>query len=158
MSSRKKSRKGRKKSQKGRKIIKKGNQKNFTRRNKKYYKKLEFEGKVSRSVIKKFSEKKPVVSMSHVVPLLKKSKRNLRKGNITAATMQLLTVLSIVSTLTDQHPNIKEKRLPRKHVGPWTGDPHQLLKYGAEIPFKKENKTRKKERIKSSRTKKNKSI
>lgn len=157
MSSRKKSRNSRK-SQKSRKIIKKGNQKKFTRRNKKYLKKLQLEEQVSRSVIKKFSEKKPVVSMSHVVPLLKKSKRNLRKGNITAATMQLLTVLSIVSTLTDQHPNIKEKRLPRKHVGPWTGDPHQLLKYGAEIPFKKENKTRKKERIKSSRTKKNKSI
>jgi|APSaa5957512535_1039671.scaffolds.fasta_scaffold24845_2 hypothetical protein len=156
MYSRKKSRNSRKKSQKSRKIIKKGNQKKFTRRNKEYYKKLQLEEEVSKSVIKKFSEKKPVVSMSHVVPLLKKSKRNLRKGNIPAATMQLLTVLSIVSTLTDQHPNIKEKRLPRKHVGQWTGDPHQLLKYGAEINLKKASKTRKKERMKHRRTKKNK--
>ena len=139
MSSRKSS------TRKSKKNVKQGNKKSYTRRNKKYYDKLLLEEQLSRNAIKELSEKTPVVSMGHGIKLLKKSKKNLRKGDMRNAFASLITAVAVLSATGpfNQHPNVKEKRLAGEYKGRWTGDPHELAKWHVGTNPKKKLKTRK---------------
>lgn len=130
---------------KSKKSVKQGNKKSYTRRNKKYYDKLLLEEQLSRNAIKELSEKTPVVSMGHGIKLLKKSKKNLRKGDMRNAFASLITAVAVLSATGpfNQHPNVKEKRLAGEYKGRWTGDPHELAKWHVGTNPKKKLKTRK---------------
>ena len=129
---------------KSKRNIKRGNKKNYTRRNKKYYDKLLLEQQLSHNAIKELSEKTPVVAMGHGFKLLKKGKKNLRKGNMRNAFASLITAVAVLSATGpfNQHPNVKEKRLAGEYKGRWTGDPHELAKWHVGTKPKKKLKTR----------------
>ena len=129
---------------KSKRNIKRGNKKNYTRRNKKYYDKLLLEQQLSHNAIKELSEKTPVVAMGHGFKLLKKGKKNLRKGNMRNAFASLITAVAVLSATGpfNQHPNVKEKRLAGEYKGRWTGDPHELAKWHVGTNPKKKIKTR----------------
>ena len=103
------------------------------------------EEQLSRNAIKELSEKTPVVSMGHGIKLLKKSKKNLRKGDMRNAFASLITAVAVLSATGpfNQHPNVKEKRLAGEYKGRWTGDPHELAKWHVGTNPKKKLKTRK---------------
>ena len=140
---------------KSKKSVKQGNKKSYTRRNKKYYDKLLLEEQLSRNAIKELSEKTPVVSMGHGIKLLKKSKKNLRKGDMRNAFASLITAVAVLSATGpfNQHPNVKEKRLAGEYKGRWTGDPHELAKWHVGTNPKKKLKTRKEKSKKKPRKK-----
>ena len=122
---------------KSKKTVKQGNKKSYTRRNKKYYDKLLLEEQLSRNAIKELSEKTPVVAMGHGIKLLKKSKKNLRKGDMRNAFASLITAVAVLSATGpfNQHPNVKEKRLASEYKGRWTsqGDQGQCAEIGDQM-------------------------
>jgi hypothetical protein len=140
---------------KSKRSIKQGNKNSYTRRNKKYYDKLLLEQQLSHNAMKELSEKTPVVSMGHGFKLLKKGKKNLRKGNMRNAFASLITAVAVLSATgpLNQHPNVKEKRLAGEYKGRWTGDPHELAKWHVGTNPKKKLKTRVEKSKKKSRKK-----
>lgn len=143
------------KTKKNKNRITKKNKLRSTKRNKKYHKKLLLEEQLSKNMIKQISEKTPVVSMGHGIKLLSKSKRNLRKGNMSNAVASLITAVAVLSATGpfSRHPNVKESRVSKPYEGRWTGDPEELMKWHIDEQYRPKLKTKK---MKKSKTMKNK--
>ena len=109
----------------------------FTRKNNSYLKKLQLDEKNSRSIIREYAKKTPIVSMGHSVKLLTKSKKEIRKGNLSNAMASLLTAVAVLSATGpfQQHPNVKTNRMAKSYKGRWTGDPEELMKWHVEENF-----------------------
>ena len=127
----------------------------LTKRNKKYQKKMLLEEQLSKNMIKQMSEKTPVVSMGHGIKLLSKSKKNLRKGNMSNAVASLITAVAVLSATGpfSRHPSVKEQRISKAYEGRWTGDPEELMKWHVDEQYRPKLKTRVKKTKKSKTVK-----
>ena len=142
-----------KKTRKMKRIKRQSNSNKVTRsRNRKYQKKLSKVDKMVKKSMKEQSDKQAVISMGHGLKLLKRSKANLRKGDLSKAMLSFMTAMAVVSAVGpfNKHELVKEQRMSKMYEGRWTGDVDELMKW--HIDNKREKMNRRTRRYKKKKS------